>query len=149
MGEPMTANLVTAGHHVVVWNPTAAKAEEFAAKHGAAVAADPQSVARTAEFVVTVVADDSALLELYRRDNGILSRLRPVSVAIDMGTVSPDTIRALHAEIAAAGCQFLDAPVSVSVAAATAATLTVMAAGEEHAFAKARHVLTDMGDPVL
>jgi 3-hydroxyisobutyrate dehydrogenase len=141
MGEPMAANLVKAGHQVVVWNRTPAKAGEFATKYRAAVAGDPQGAARTADFVITMVADDSALLDLYLRDDGILAGLRPGSVAIDMSTVAPDTIRRLHAQVASAGCQLLDAPVSGSVAAATAATLTIMAAGDKGAFTKARNLV--------
>ncbi|MET0447432.1 MAG: NAD-binding protein, partial [Aeromicrobium sp.] len=47
------------------------------------------------------------------------------------------------------GIALVDAPVSGSVAAATAASLTIMAAGEPDAVHRATPVLSDLGSPVI
>ena len=48
MGSRMAANLRRAGFELVVWNRTRAKAEAWAAEHGATVAATPAEAARSA-----------------------------------------------------------------------------------------------------
>jgi 3-hydroxyisobutyrate dehydrogenase-like beta-hydroxyacid dehydrogenase len=149
MGAPMAVNLVKAGHEVTVWNRTHDKAVDFAAEHGCTAAETPRAAAQTAEFVVTMLADDAALQQAYSTEDGILSSLQPGAVAIDMSTVSPETVTEIAAKVADAGADFVDAPVSGSVAAATAASLTIMAGGSDEAVDKARGVLGAMGDPVI
>lgn len=149
MGLPMAVNLVRAGHDVTVWNRTQAKAEAFAAEHGATVAATPREAVTGSAYVITMLADDAALLEAHRGPDGILAGLTPGAVAIDMSTVSPQTIVELAAEVRAAGGELVDAPVSGSVAAATAASLTIMAAGDAAAVERAGSVLANLGDPIV
>lgn len=149
MGVPMATSLVRAGHQVTVWNRTAAKAEAFADDHAGTAAATPREAVAQAEFVITMVADDGALLDAYHGPDGVLAGLATSAVAIDMSTVSPLTVAELAEDVRAVGGTFLDAPVSGSVAAASAGTLTIMAAGEEQAVDKARAVLSAMGGPVV
>ena len=149
MGLPMAANLVKAGHELRVWNRTASKAAGFAEDHQATAAATPREAASGADFVITMLADDDALLEAHRGPDGIIAGVRDGAVAIDMSTVSPETVVALRDEVVAAGAHLVDAPVSGSTAAATAATLTIMAAGDESAVDRARPVLAAMGGPVV
>jgi 3-hydroxyisobutyrate dehydrogenase-like beta-hydroxyacid dehydrogenase len=149
MGAPMAGNLVKAGHDLTVWNRTVSKAEEFADQHGATAAATPREAVRAADFVVTMLADDAALLQAYDGPDGALAGLRAGAVAIDMSTVSPQTVLALAEKVTAVGGRLVDAPVSGSVAAATAGALTIMAAGDTEAVDQARPVLGDMGDPVI
>ncbi|NIH85250.1 NAD(P)-dependent oxidoreductase [Amycolatopsis granulosa] len=149
MGLPMAANLAKAGHQLCVWNRTAAKAADFARENNATAADTPRAAAAGADFVITMLADDAALLDAHRGPDGILAGLRPGAIAIDMSTVSPRTVLALRDEVAAAGAHFVDAPVSGSTAAATAAALTIMAAGDEHIVDRARPILTGMGRLVV
>jgi len=149
MGLPMATNLAASGHPVTVWNRSPGKAADFAAEHGVTAAETPSRAAADADIVITMLADDDALLDAYLGRDGVLESLPTGAVAIDMGTVSPETVARLHGLVAVNGCAFLDAPVSGSVAAAAAATLTIMAAGDEEAFASVRDVLADLGDPVL
>jgi 3-hydroxyisobutyrate dehydrogenase-like beta-hydroxyacid dehydrogenase len=149
MGAPMAVNLAKAGHEVTVWNRTAAKAVTFAADHGVTSAPTPREAARGASIVVTMLADDDALVDAYQGDDGILAGLTPGAITVDMSTVSPETVQALAARVEAAGGTMVDAPVSGSVAAATAGTLAIMAAGDENAVDQARPVLEAMGTPVL
>ncbi|MEU6537125.1 NAD(P)-dependent oxidoreductase [Streptomyces sp. NPDC047000] len=149
MGLPMAARLTRAGHRLTVWNRTPAKAEVFAARHGAASAATPAECVTDAEVVITMLADDDALMAAYTGPGGALDRIAPGTLAIDMGTVSPDTVRRLRHLLAGRRADLVDAPVSGSVQAATAATLTVMAAGDTDAVERARPLLSQLGDPVM
>ena len=148
MGAPMAANLVRAGHDLIVWNRTAEKATAFASEHGSTAAATPAEAVEQAEIVITMLADDAALSDCHRGDQGIQSGLKAGALVIDMGTSSPALVSALAEEVSARECQFVDAPVSGSVAAATGATLTILAAGQADAVQRARPVLEAMGAKV-
>jgi 3-hydroxyisobutyrate dehydrogenase-like beta-hydroxyacid dehydrogenase len=149
MGLPMAANLVSAGHNVTVWNRSPEKAERFAADHGARAAATPAEAAAGADVVITMLADDRALIEAWTGAAGALTSVRPGTLAIDMATVSPDTIATLARRLGERGVALVDAPVSGSVPAATAATLMIMAAGEPAAVDRARGVLSALGDRIV
>lgn len=149
MGLPMAVNLTKAGHDVTVWNRTASKADDFATENGARSAATPREAAAAADVVVTMLADDATLTAAHHGPDGIQAGVRAGSVVIDMSTVSPETIVALAAELDTLGCTLIDAPVSGSVAAATAASLTIMAGGTSDAVERARPVLEAMGSTVV
>lgn len=149
MGGPMAVNLARVGHELTVWNRTEAKAVDFAREYGAKSASTPREAVDGATFVVTMLSDDEALQQAYHGDEGVLAGLTDGAVAVDMSTVSPETIIALAVEVTAAGGSLVDAPVSGSVAAATSGSLTIMAAGDELAVDRARSVLGNMGDPVI
>jgi 3-hydroxyisobutyrate dehydrogenase and related beta-hydroxyacid dehydrogenases len=149
MGLPMATNLASAGHELTVWNRTSDKAERFASEHGARAAATPAEAVADSEVVITMLADDRALLDAYTGEGGALPVLRPGTLAVDMATVSPDTIAELGRLLGERGVDLVDAPVSGSVAAATAAGLTIMAAGKPEAVDRATEVLTALGSRVI
>ena len=64
---------------------------------------------------------------------------------IDMSSISPIETKGFAARIAAAGCDYLDAPVSGGEVGAKAATLTIMVGGAEAAFERARPLFELMG----
>lgn len=149
MGGPMAANLARAqGVELGVWNRTAAKAEAFAAEHGCRVAATPAQLAADSDVLVTMVADGAALEELYF-DAGAAAALGPGGLAIDMSTIGPLAAQSLGERLEPVGVRFVDAPVSGSTAAATAATLTIFVGASDEDFAAAAPVLAHLGDPVI
>ena len=149
MGRPMAANLVRKDHEVVVWNRTGSTADVFVSEHGGKAAATPAAAVQEADVVVSMLADDSALLETYLGEGAVLAALPDHALAIDMSTISPTTVSTLHQALSERGLMLVDAPVSGSVAAATAATLTIMAGGEDEAVERARPLLSDLGSPVI
>src|SRR5690606_17976445 len=67
MGAPMAGHLARAGHRVTVWNRTAARAEEWLARHDeldVAVAASPAEASTGQEIVLTCVGNDGDLAEV-------------------------------------------------------------------------------------
>ncbi|MDQ1661021.1 MAG: 3-hydroxyisobutyrate dehydrogenase [Blastococcus sp.] len=149
MGRPMAANLVSAGHDVTVWNRSPEKAARFAAEHGARAAATPAEAAAETDVVITMLADDRALLDAWTGADGALTTVRPGTLAIDMATVSPGTIETLGRRLRERQVALVDAPVSGSVPAATTATLMIMAAGEPADVERARAVLSVLGDRIV
>ncbi|GAA1007939.1 3-hydroxyisobutyrate dehydrogenase [Acrocarpospora pleiomorpha] len=149
MGLPMAGNLAADGYELTVWNRSPAKAEDFAAQHRARAAATPYDAVSGADVVITMLADDRAVLDAYTGEGGALEAMSEGTLAFDMGTVSPDTVGRLRSLLGGRGVDFVDAPVSGSVTAAAARSLTIMAAGDADAVHRGREVLSSLGDPVL
>jgi 3-hydroxyisobutyrate dehydrogenase-like beta-hydroxyacid dehydrogenase len=149
MGRPMASNVARAGHDVVLFNRTRAKADQLAAEISATVAGTPLDATSAADLVVTMLADVDAVRESYDGPDGVLAGLRPGVVAVDMGTTGPDGVAWLDERVRAAGADFVDAPVSGSVGAAESGDLTIMAGGEEAAVATVLPVLRTMGRNVF
>jgi 3-hydroxyisobutyrate dehydrogenase-like beta-hydroxyacid dehydrogenase len=141
MGSAMAERLAGQGVAVVVYNRTPERAKELARRIGAAVAATPAEAASRADVVISMVADDAAVRDLFDGPDGIAAGLRPGAVAVDMSTVLPDTIRAVAPAVRARGAGILDGPVSGSVSSTLSGELTIMVGGEAADLERARPIL--------
>jgi 3-hydroxyisobutyrate dehydrogenase/2-hydroxy-3-oxopropionate reductase len=129
MGSRIAGRLVGAGHDVVVWNRTPAKAEPLVAL-GATAAASPADAARRAEAVLTMVADPDALRAVAEGPDGIAAGAGEGTTVIEMSTVGPAAVAWL-ADALPAGTDILDAPVLGSVSEAETGSLSVFVGGPE------------------
>jgi len=141
MGSAMAERLATQGVEVILFNRTAERATALADKIGASVATTPAEAASRADVVITMVADDAAVHDQFDGPDGIAAGIRAGSVAVDMSTVLPDTIRAVAPAVRARGAGILDGPVSGSVSSARAGELTIMVGGEADDLERARPIL--------
>ena len=146
MGAPMALNLLKSDYPVRAWNRSAEKALPLAEK-GAEICASPAEAAAQAEFVITMVADGKAVADLLFHQ-GAAEAMQSSTVFIDMSSIKPAEARDHAERLAQAGIACLDAPVSGGTRGAEAATLAIMAGGEEEAFDRAKPVLEAMGRPV-
>jgi 3-hydroxyisobutyrate dehydrogenase-like beta-hydroxyacid dehydrogenase len=129
MGAGIAANLVRAGHNVAVWNRSADKARPLV-EAGAVLTDCPRAAAADRDVVLTMLADDAALAAVLAGENGLYAGLKPGAMHISMSTISvagADRIAAAHRGL---GQRFLCAPVFGRPAAAAAAKLFIVAAGE-------------------
>lgn len=149
MGSAMARRFSGAGHRLIVWNRDRSKAEAVAADTDAWVAESPSAAAAEADVVVTSLADDRALSEVYLGEGGIASGIREGAVAADTSTVDSETVRVVGAGIAAAGARFVDCPVSGSVSTVEAGTLTIMAGGDPGTVAEVEPVLSAIAAKVV
>jgi 3-hydroxyisobutyrate dehydrogenase len=141
MGYPMAGHLARAGHHVVVFNRTAARAEQWIAEHGGESAPTPAAATQGAEFVLSCVGRDADVREVTLGEKGAFRAMRKGAVFIDHTTASAGLARELAAEAAQHGFGFVDAPVSGGEAGAKNGALTIMCGGTEAAYAKAEPIL--------
>jgi len=146
MGKPMARNLQRAGAEVIVHNRSPGPQQELAGE-GMVPASSPAEAARLAgDGVILLMLTDSRALEtVLRAGNGVFSTLSPGALLIDMGTSEVPLTRALAAEAAAKGADYVDAPVSGGQIGAEDASLTIMAGGSEAAMARALPVLQMLG----
>jgi 3-hydroxyisobutyrate dehydrogenase-like beta-hydroxyacid dehydrogenase len=128
MGSGMAANLLRAGHELAVWNRSPQKAQALVAQ-GAVLARTPREAAAGREAIVSMLADDAALEEALRGNDGVLEGLPRGALHVSSSTISvatADRVAKLHQD---RGLRYLSAPVFGRPEAAAAAKLFVVAAG--------------------
>ncbi|BAU48395.1 6-phosphogluconate dehydrogenase [Sulfurifustis variabilis] len=148
MGRHMTANLLRAGHPLVVWARRPEAAESLRAA-GAAVATSPRALAERCDTVLTIVTDAAAVDEVVLGEQGVIHGARPGSLVIDMGTISPVDARRVAAALEARGIDHLDAPVSGGPVGAERATLAMMVGGPAPALERARPLLACLAKTIV
>jgi 3-hydroxyisobutyrate dehydrogenase-like beta-hydroxyacid dehydrogenase len=147
MGGRMVKRLLDAGHSVVGYNRTAAKAQALAAA-GMKLAASPRQTAEAAEVVFSMVTNTEALDAIAHGADGVLAGLHPGSVWVEMSTVSPGASRRLAEEARGRGAALLDAPVSGSVLTLEQGQLSIMVGGEAAALERVRPYLLAIGPTI-
>jgi 3-hydroxyisobutyrate dehydrogenase-like beta-hydroxyacid dehydrogenase len=144
MGAGIVRRLLAAGHDVVGWNRTRARAEELAAD-GLRVADSPADLARDSDVVFSMLTNAAAVEDVVR---DALRGLSPGTTWLDLSTIAPDESRAIAALVAPTGAVFLDAPVSGSPATVAAGQLSIMVGGDRAAFEAVEPVLLQLGPKV-
>ena len=110
MGTVMAGRLLAAGRPVMVWNRTTGKTGPLAGR-GALVAASLAELARRCEVVFVMVSASAELEQVALGEGGLLRGTGRPDILIDCSTVSEETSATVRAAAAAAGVQFLAAPV--------------------------------------
>jgi 3-hydroxyisobutyrate dehydrogenase-like beta-hydroxyacid dehydrogenase len=142
MGGAIAGNLIKAGHDVTVWNRTADKAQPLV-EAGARLARTPMGAA-TGKVVFTMLANDAAVERVVFDDDGILaSAARPIHVS--MSTIGVALAERLTEAHGSARGDYVSAPVFGRPAAAQAAKLAVVAAGDEQALALCEPLFASIG----
>jgi 3-hydroxyisobutyrate dehydrogenase len=149
MGSRMAANIAKAGYELNVWTHTEGKAQRWAKEHGASAVQTPAEVAGRSEIVVSMVVDGAQVSSVLTGEHGAIEAAHEGLLCVDMSTISPKETRRIGATLAQRGVAMLDAPVTGSSPRAEAATLTIMAGGEQGDFERARPVLETMGSLVV
>jgi 3-hydroxyisobutyrate dehydrogenase-like beta-hydroxyacid dehydrogenase len=148
MGAPIAANLVRAGHDVVVWNRSAEKARTLVAA-GAALGTNPREACAGREVVVTMLADDAALDAVLSGANGILAGLTQGALHISMSTIAVLTAERVAAQHAERKQCFVSAPVFGRPEAAVAAKLFVVTGGDPAQLRIATPILAAVGQKLF
>ena len=142
MGLPMAHRLVEAGHDLAVWNRTPGRARELV-ERGAREAATAADAARSAEIVLTMLADPPALEHVVFGSDGVAETIVPEATLVDLSTVGPTVIRAVANRLRPTAV--LDAPVLGSVPHAESGTLSILVGGEPDAVDRCTEVLSELG----
>ncbi len=128
MGMPMAQNLLAAGHELVVYNRTRARAEPLR-EQGARVVDVPARAAVGVDAIVTMLADDAAVEATVLGEDGVVHGLEAGAVHVSSSTISVELSRKLAAAHATVGQRYVAAPVFGRPDAAAAAQLWLVAAG--------------------
>lgn len=144
MGQGIAGRVLSGGHDLTVFNRTREKAadlEDAGAKVGASVA----EACAGAEAVLTMLADDDALLEVALGPAGIRESLPSGAIHMVMGTHGVRAVQTLAAAHADAGQTLVAAPVLGRPDMAASGQLGIVAGGPPEAVERCRPLFQEIG----
>jgi 3-hydroxyisobutyrate dehydrogenase len=143
MGLPMARNLAAAGVcDLVVHDVDPARAQELSVPAG-----DPRTEAAQADVLLLMVPS-SDIVESLLLGDGLLDRLQPGAIVLDMSSSRPASTVELAKRAAGRGVRFVDAPVSGGQARAVTGELSIMVGGDADAVEQVRPLLEAMGTTI-
>ena len=145
MGLPMAKNLLRAGYPLIAWNRTRAKAEPLTTK-GARVVNALADAVKDAQIIITMLEAGPTVMDVVKT---ALPSMKPGAIVIDMSSTRQSEAQDLSMLLADKNISFIDAPVSGGVLGAEAATLAIMAGGNEADFKQVKPMLATMGRPTF
>jgi len=148
MGASMASNMQKAGNKLVVHDLSRQAASQHV-NAGAEWAESPKALAGKTDVVFMSLPGPPEVEAVVMGADGLAAGLKPGSVIFDLSTNSPTVVRALHAELAKKGIQFLDAPVSGGPAGAASGRLALWVGGDKEVFDKNKKLLDAIGDSVM
>jgi 3-hydroxyisobutyrate dehydrogenase len=148
MGLPMAINLIKHGHHVTGYDLQKSALSRFAAAGGIA-GTTLSDCAKEQDVVITMLQTGQQVLGVCLGDENLLDFAKPNMLFIDCSTIDVESSKEMHQLAGQHQLLSLDAPVSGGVAAATAGSLTFMVGGAEEAFARAKPILSCMGQKII
>lgn len=128
MGHGMAVNFLKNGHTVYVWNRTTKTFDDLT---GAVVCDSPESVARKADVIFEVTANDQSSKAVWTSDHGILAGADPSKVLIASATLSVGWVDELIRLCRSKQFMFMDAPLTGGRIGAETGTLTMLCGGSD------------------
>jgi 3-hydroxyisobutyrate dehydrogenase len=148
MGAPMAGRLAERGY-VVRGHDVTPEARESLVKSTAATVVETVAEVADGADAVVLMLPNSAVVHSVLVDAGLLDRMAPGTVLIDMGSSEPMSTRELARTAGERGVPVVDAPVSGGVRGARDGSLTIMAGGSPEAVTVVHAVLETLGRKVL
>ncbi len=153
MGSGMARALLAAGHRVHGLDTDEARVAALRERGGEP---GPPAEGECAIAVCVVLNAEQTRAALFggsgagdgRGGGGFARRMTPRGVVVSCATVPPAFAREMAAEAQAQDLAYLDAPISGGAAKAAEGRLSIMAAGSEEAFERARPALDAMAETV-
>jgi 3-hydroxyisobutyrate dehydrogenase-like beta-hydroxyacid dehydrogenase len=141
IGSRMGQNWQKAGHTVIGWNRTSANAQDA----GFPLVDSPETLARTSDIIMIVVADPAALVSVTEGPHGLARTSLKGKVVLNASTVGPaDNLRATLA-VQDAGGEFLETPFTGSKDGAAAGKLVFYVGGDRSLLARMEPLLLQIG----
>jgi 2-hydroxy-3-oxopropionate reductase len=147
MGREMALNLLKAGLAVCAYDVRKEAIDDLVAQ-GATGAQSPADAARDADIIISMLPDTPQVEEIVYGEGGLLASPPRGRLLVDMSTISPVAVQRIHADLKAAGVEFLDAPVSGGPVGAKNASLSIMVGGDKDAFLRAEPYFRAMGTTI-
>ena len=141
----MARNLCAVGATLTLYNRSAGPLDELAAEGMATVTSAKQL---TGDTFIMMVRDSPAVEAVITGTDGLLERVTPGTLVIDMGSTNLDVTKRMAEAIKAKGGDYLDAPVSGGEIGAIAGSLTIMVGGSDAAFARGLPIFERLGNHV-
>ncbi|HEV7455320.1 MAG TPA: NAD(P)-dependent oxidoreductase [Roseococcus sp.] len=145
MGWPMAANLIKAGHDVVVSDLSAERVARFVSEVGGSGAASAAEGAAGADALVCILPTSREVAVVAKEVAGALPN---GALFIDMTSGNPTRTREIAEMLAPRGIRMVDCPVSGGVPRARTGELAIMAGGSDADLDAAEPILRAMGTSI-
>jgi 3-hydroxyisobutyrate dehydrogenase-like beta-hydroxyacid dehydrogenase len=139
MGRPIAQRLLNAGFRLTAYDRHRTKAEALI-RYGGTVAENLAELSSNCDVVLSCLASDEAVLNIYKAADGAFANAHRGSLVIDLSTVNPQTSQELSRLGSARGVDVLDVTISGSTPAAEQGALTLFGGGDQGCFAAAESI---------
>lgn len=139
MGRPIAQRLLESGFKVTAYDRHRTKAEALI-RYGGTVAENVAELSSGCDVVLSCLASDEAVLDVYGGADGAFANARRGALVIDLSTVDPKTSLELSRLGSARGVDVLDVTMSGSTPAAEQGALTLFGGGDQGCFAAAESI---------
>ena len=143
MGAPLAQRLHEAELEVTIYNRTTAKMQPLA-NLGIGLAGSPGALVGTVDCVILMLSDAAAIRETLLGES--CRSLLAGKTVIQMGTIGPSESQAIAAEVAAAGAEYLEAPVLGSIPQVKTGTLLLMVGSTTEQFEQHLPLFKQLGE---
>jgi 3-hydroxyisobutyrate dehydrogenase-like beta-hydroxyacid dehydrogenase len=133
LGSRIVRRLAAAGFSMTVWDRDSKKVEQFCGP-GIRLASTPSELARDVDVVLSCLADDPAVEEIYFGVGNVLGTAGAHTRIVELSTIAPHTARRLHTAGEGRALSVLDVAISGSTPAAELGTLTLFGGGDRGDF---------------
>jgi 3-hydroxyisobutyrate dehydrogenase-like beta-hydroxyacid dehydrogenase len=144
MGRPIAQRLLESGFRLSAYDRHRSKAEELS-RYGGTVAQSVAELASRCDVLLSCLATDESVLNLYKGADGAFANARRGSLVIDLSTVNPRTSQELSRLGAEHGVHVLDVTLSGSTPVAEQGALTLFGGGDQGCFAAAEPIFKVIG----
>jgi len=149
MGGAMVANLQDRDYDLVVLGNRDRTELDKAIARGAVEASSAKEVAEKSDIVMLCMGTSEHVESRMRGPDGIIAGLSSGKTVIDFGTSLPASTKALGAEVATTGADYLDAPIGRTPQHARDGLINLMCAGDKAAYDRVHPVLAEVGENVF
>ena len=148
LGGHLAHSLIKKGYKVTVYDLDPKLAERHV-RDGATLAASPAELAAKVDVVFTCLPSPRVIELVATGPDGIFAGLRSGGTWIDMSTNDQSETMRMAGLAAEHGISMLECPVTGGVHKAAEGDITVLVGGDEEVFARHRHLLEAVGNPIL
>jgi 3-hydroxyisobutyrate dehydrogenase-like beta-hydroxyacid dehydrogenase len=139
MGRPIAQRLLASGFKLAAYDRNRTKAQELIG-YGGTVAESVAELSSSCDVVLSCLASDEAVLQVYGGADGVFAHARQGALVIDLSTVNPNTSQELSRLGSDRGVHVLDVTMSGSTPVAEQGALTLFGGGDQGCFAAAESI---------
>jgi 3-hydroxyisobutyrate dehydrogenase-like beta-hydroxyacid dehydrogenase len=141
MGHGIASNLVRKGHDLMFFDHPGNQPTADLAAAGARGSHDAKALARHANMVIVCVTGSPQVEAILLGEQGALQHLKAATLVVDCSTSIPNSTEHIARQVQAAGCRFIDAPMTRLPKDAAAGRLNLLVGGDRVDFERALPVL--------
>jgi 3-hydroxyisobutyrate dehydrogenase-like beta-hydroxyacid dehydrogenase len=141
MGHGIASNLARKGQDLMFFEHSGNQPTADLLAAGARGSSDAKALAQHAEMVILCVTGSPQVEAVMLGEQGVLQHLKPGTLVVDCSTSIPTSTEAIARQVRAAGCRFIDSPMTRLPKEAAEGRLNLLVGGERADFELALPVL--------